>query len=213
MTPQPGTPCDRMSEPYHEVVVAATGRARCKCTEKHRIQAGELKLVTYYTSLGRNHMDSISKSLVCISRDLAKAVLTGRTKNGVKVRIRINETQNPGAYLVCMSICDAIASGLPVSDIDKSFRHMLRKPVRKRQEAAGKLENEDDEVLTRIEVHCVCGKHARLIPTWEHFWASTSTATAGMDQRARRANADTVRAAYRALAAGTGDKRCEACVD
>ena len=126
-----------MSEPYHEVVVAPTNRSKCKqCRPKHNIEAGELKLVSWYIPNGRNHLESVGRSLVCINKESAKAILNGRTKNGVRVYNRLNERDNPGAFIVSRSICEAIASGLPVSDADKGFRYVLPKPVRNRQEKA-----------------------------------------------------------------------------
>jgi hypothetical protein len=93
-------------------------------------------LVTWYLPRGRSHLESTSKSLACISKELAKAVLIGKTATGVRVHNRLNERDNPGAFVVCRSICEAIASGLPVSDEDKAFRYVLPKPVRKRSEKA-----------------------------------------------------------------------------
>lgn len=91
-----------------------------------------MKLVSHYLPSGRNHLESISRSLVCINKSLAKAVLSGQTETGVPVHDRTQELDNADAYLVCKSICEAIAADQPVEDSDNAFRCIIHKKGKKR---------------------------------------------------------------------------------
>ena len=114
-------------EPYHEIVLAPTGRAMCGC-RNHKIELGQLKLVSWYVPRGRNHLESTSKALTCISVSMAAAVLDGHTDMGVPVLDKTNELPFANAYEVCQSMVTAIANGTGVSAKDAVFRE---KPIAK----------------------------------------------------------------------------------
>ena len=114
-------------EPYHEIVLAPTGRAMCGC-RNHKIELGQLKLVSWYVPRGRNHLESTSKALTCINVSMAAAVLDGHTDKGVPVLDKTNELPFANAYEVCQSMVTAIANGTGVSAKDAVFRE---KPIAK----------------------------------------------------------------------------------
>ena len=128
-----------MAEPFHEIVLAPTGRATCAC-RKHKIELGQLKLVSWYVPRGRNHMECTSKALVCIGKTMAKAVMAGQTEAGVPVLDKTNELPTANAYLACESIVKAIAAGGSVSEADAAFREVpVAKPraSKKKREGGG----------------------------------------------------------------------------
>lgn len=112
-----------MVEPFHQVVLAPTGRATCAC-RKHKIELGQLKLVSWYVPRGRNHLECTSKALVCVGKTMANAIMAGQTEAGVPVLDKTNELPTANAYLACESTVKAIAAGEPVPEADAAFREV-----------------------------------------------------------------------------------------
>jgi hypothetical protein len=133
-----------MSSPYLEVCLAPTGRAKCRCKAKHPIDAGELKLVTWYLPRGRNHLESTSKALRCVSVAEAHAVIDGVTKSGLEVVM--HEDLSDRARGAAGSIATSIVDGTESSDL--AFREL---PVKKQPRGGEKKRKADDADLGTVQ--------------------------------------------------------------
>ena len=118
-------------EAFVELVLAPTNRAKCaackRCPVKlHSIDKGELVLKSNYVPAGRNHFQSSSTSLSCITQKRMRNML-GDT--GSISTLQGFEILPSAAQEAAMQLADCILANAPIDDSLKMARFPVDKSV------------------------------------------------------------------------------------
>ena len=115
------------SDSYSEILLAPTGRGKCKQT-KEVIEVGTLKWINHYTPKGRNHMESAGYKLTSKSKTTLEFSL--KKFNGKIESVTGFDILPEHAQKTAKRIVEAILSDNPISDDDMDFRCVPEKKPR-----------------------------------------------------------------------------------
>lgn len=119
-----------MSDAYSEVVLAPTSRAKCR-RSKLPIEAGELKLVSYYTPKGRSHMEGSSFKLTHVSPKTLQKIISD-SQNGTVESLRGYDSLPEPAKDVAKRIIASLLEEKDILEADLEFRSVPEKKSKKR---------------------------------------------------------------------------------
>ena len=116
-------------EAFAELALAPTNRAACAVCKRrpdmaHKIEMGELVIKSHYVPAGRNHFQSTSSSLACISK---KRMANMLGDDGAISAIRGFGSLPPSAQEVAVKMAESILANAPIDDALKLARFHVEK--------------------------------------------------------------------------------------
>ncbi|MEL0333481.1 MAG: PARP-type zinc finger-containing protein, partial [Halieaceae bacterium] len=125
-------------EAFVELVIAPTNRATCAACKRyplklHKIEKGELVLKSNYVPVGRNHFQSSSTSLSCITQKRMRNMLGDA---GSISKLHGFDSLPPEAQTATVQLADCILANAPIDETLKTVRFPIEKKRKRRDPGA-----------------------------------------------------------------------------